>query len=653
MDKIDTLQIHNFKFFDQQEPIKLGGKHLLLYGENGSGKSSIYWALYTLFEASQKQSEKIKKYFKKEAESPETLLNIYAEPITESDGTEHFNSFIKVITDSVPPKTFEISLLDTTINTKADAKQINQASDFLNYKVLYKFQDFWNGEPIDLANIFIGYILPYVTFSEYELWRDGILQKRTNAYEIWKEIQKGPGKTLNANGKKIQFYKHSEENRQFERFCAHFEDEMQSLIDFINANAPEILKKLGYDIDFHLAYTQHTHKKADVNYDCSPFKIELKITNYLGKTVNIHRPQSFLNEAKMTAIAIAIRLAVLRKRINTEVPDLLKFIVLDDVMISLDMNNRDKLIDFLLDETNGFTKDYQLFFLTHDKNLFDFLANKIKHWDRIDNWVYKEMYTGTDTINKKEHPIIITSELDFYTKAKKYFEAKDYTASSIYIRKELEKIVNQRLPPVLKEKIDGNYLSLESLWTNLCKRYEALKNPINDEIKKLFKESKLLVLNPQAHFQEISLPIYKIEIENALNLINEINTKYPIPIYTILLNKGMKLKFQHPKEDYSFEFELLSDFYIDGLNGTKVIEIPKCKILIWQFENKPFWDFDKKIQVTLSKPIEQKLNQIRDRHIENIAVPLNITNDMFIENISIENSIWTLKEVLDKSNVTF
>ena len=61
MDKIDTLQIHNFKFFDQQEPIKLGGKHLLLYGENGSGKSSIYWALYTLFEASQKQnSEKIK-----------------------------------------------------------------------------------------------------------------------------------------------------------------------------------------------------------------------------------------------------------------------------------------------------------------------------------------------------------------------------------------------------------------------------------------------------------------------------------------------------------------------------------------------------------------------------------------------------------------
>lgn len=209
------------------------------------------------------------------------------------------------------------------------------------------------------------------------------------------------------------------------------------------------------------------------------------------------------------------------------------------------------------------------------------------------------------------------------------------------------------MPSVLKEKVDGNYLSLESLWTNMCKRYEALNNPISDDIKKLFKESKLLVLNPQAHFQEISLPIYKTELENALYLINEIKTRFPIPLYTILLNKGMKLKFQHPKEDYSFEFELISDFYIDGMSGTQVIEIPKCRVLSWQFENKTFWDFDKNVQITLSKPIEQKLNQIRDRHIANIAIPLNITNDMFIENISIENSIWNLKEVLDKANVTF
>ena len=525
MDKIDTLQIHNFKFFDQQEPIKLGGKHLLLYGENGSGKSSIYWALYTLFEASQKQSEKIKKYFKKEAESPETLLNIYAEPITESDGTEHFNSFIKVITDSVPPKTFEISLLDTTINTKADAKQINQASDFLNYKVLYKFQDFWNGEPIDLANIFIGYILPYVTFSEYELWRDGILQKRTNAYEIWKEIQKGPGKTLNANGKKIQFYKHSEENRQFERFCAHFEDEMQSLIDFINANATEILKKLGYDIDFYLAYTRHTHKKADVNYYCSPFKIELKITNYLGKTVNINRPQSFLNEAKMTAIAIAIRLAVLRKRINTEVPDLLKFIVLDDVMISLDMNNRDKLIDFLLDDTNGFTKDYQLLFLTHDRGLFNFLKDKIRNVGLKNEFIYKEMYVNS--ISGMEKPEIYDHP-NKLKKAEYFLHIHDYPACGIYLRTSCEEILDRLYPDPLKYAIQTNNEGLyESKFQNLNDKISHLEyfckiENLDFEIFKDLKTYKSVVLNSLAH-NDISSPIYKVELEKVLKVLTELD----------------------------------------------------------------------------------------------------------------------------------
>ena len=525
MDKIDTLQIHNFKFFDQQEPIKLGGKHLLLYGENGSGKSSIYWALYTLFEASQKQSEKIKKYFKKEAESPETLLNIYAEPITESDGTEHFNSFIKVITDSVPPKTFEISLLDTTINTKADAKQINQASDFLNYKVLYKFQDFWNGEPIDLANIFIGYILPYVTFSEYELWRDGILQKRTNAYEIWKEIQKGPGKTLNANGKEIQFYKHSEENQQFERFCAHFEDEMQSLIDFINANATEILKKLGYDIDFYLAYTRHTHKKADVNYYCSPFKIELKITNYLGKTVNINRPQSFLNEAKMTAIAIAIRLAVLRKRINTEVPDLLKFIVLDDVMISLDMNNRDKLIDFLLDDTNGFTKDYQLLFLTHDRGLFNFLKDKIRNVGLKNEFIYKEMYVNS--ISGMEKPEIYDHP-NKLKKAEYFLHIHDYPACGIYLRTSCEEILDRLYPDPLKYAIQTNNEGLyESKFQNLNDKISHLEyfckiENLDFEIFKDLKTYKSVVLNSLAH-NDISSPIYKVELEKVLKVLTELD----------------------------------------------------------------------------------------------------------------------------------
>lgn len=655
MSRIKSIHIHNFKFFDEQKAIDLGetGKHLLLYGENGSGKSSVYWALYTLFECAVKyDKDDIEKYFKHQEDHNQSLINIYANKITEADGKEHYNSFIKVKTTNNPALDYEVSLLNTDISGNPDAVEVNQASDFINYKVLYKFQDFWNGQPIDLAKIFEGYVLPYVRFAEYNLWREGTLQPRTSAFEMWQEIQIGPGVTTNEKGKTIQVYKTSNENKQFDKFAKHFDNQFKDLIDFINANAPTMLKKLGYDIDFELKYHDHTHKKGYSRYDYDSFKIDLKITSYLGKAVNIHRPQSFLNEAKITAIAIAIRLTILKKRVNEEAPDVLKFIVFDDVMISLDMNNRDKLIDFLLDEQNNFTKDYQLLFLTHDKNLFDFVSFKIKKLHDPAEWVFKEMYAGKDVASKKEYPILIDSDLEFIDKAKKYFDAKDYTAASIYIRKELEKIVNERLPAELKYKSDGTFLSLQTLWSNMTNRYLALGKSVSADIEKSFDETKLMVLNPQAHFQHISMPIYKVELEKAFDLVNDLKTNYPIPQYTLLLTKGMKLQFKHPTENYIFNFELLSDFYVDELGNVMTPKFPKCGVTDWQYNGTDFWDFPDNAAKIPAKQIEQRLEQIKARHIANVAVPLDIDSDIFDSNTKIINSVWTLKDLIEKIGIT-
>jgi predicted ATP-dependent endonuclease of OLD family len=182
MSRIDSFQINNFKFFDEQDPIELRGKHLLLFGENGSGKSSIYWSLYTLFEASGKLDiNDIKKYFKDINDSEETLINIHSTKVIEANGDEHFNSHIKVVTNDTPPINYEVSFLNTAISGNPNAIEVNQASDFINYKVLYKFQDFWNGEPMDLARIFEGYILSYLKFTAYSIWRGGNLKSISNA----------------------------------------------------------------------------------------------------------------------------------------------------------------------------------------------------------------------------------------------------------------------------------------------------------------------------------------------------------------------------------------------------------------------------------------------------------------------------------------
>ena len=653
MGRIDTLQVHNFKFFDKQEPLKIGGKHLLLYGENGSGKSSIYWSLYTLFEAAVKtDTDEIEKYFKHSDDHNESLINIHSEEIIEADGTKHFDSFIKVVTDNDQEKDYHVSLLDTSISGDPVATEINLASDFINYKMLFKFQDFWNGQSIDLANIFEGYILPYVRFAESQIWRSNTLHPKTNAFDMLQEIKTGPGSTLNVRGNVIQVYKYSKENKQFNVFASHFDVQFNDLIDFINAYAPTVLKELGYDIDFNLKYTPHTHRKADSKYYYTPFKIELKITSYLGKRMDIHRPQSFLNEAKITAIALAIRLSILKKRVNEQAPNVLKFIVFDDVMISLDMNNRDKLMDYLLNPKNKYTEDYQLLFLTHDKNLFDFIANKIKKWDNKENWVLKEMYTGKNIALNKEYPIIIDSQLDIIDKARKYYDAKDYTACSIYLRKELERIVTERLPIELKTKVSEKYIALETLWDRMIERYSVLNIQVSNDIKDAFKESKLHILNPQAHYQSISLPVYRNELDKIFKLIDDIQINYPVPTKTLLINKETLLTFSYltTTHNYVIKFELLTDFYIDELNGTLKIHYPKCKVVNWSYNGIDFWDFHLNQPIVLAKPMEFNKLQHLISLVERQS--LGITNSDFVKMTKIDNGIWSLKDVIDKVGIS-
>ena len=50
--KITKIDIKNFRVFRGTHQIDLGkiGKNLLLYGENGSGKSSLYLALKSFLE---------------------------------------------------------------------------------------------------------------------------------------------------------------------------------------------------------------------------------------------------------------------------------------------------------------------------------------------------------------------------------------------------------------------------------------------------------------------------------------------------------------------------------------------------------------------------------------------------------------------------
>lgn len=629
MSKINDVIISNFKFFSKEETIHLGGKHLLLYGENGSGKSSLFWGLYTLLEASFKLPSETEKYFLPLSKNEESLVNIYA-PIIPASGTtkEHSNSYIKIQDGN--SNIYELSLLDHHICGDTNAQESRKASDFINYQSIFKFQDFRNSEAPDLYNIFLYSILPYITFPSFILKGKNL----SNASQMWAEYIKGPGYTYNKKGDKILVYKNSPQYKEFCNFEAHFNAEFTNLIDFININAKSRLKELGYDMDFQLIYSHPNHVKKDKNYEWTPFSIKLEITKYNGKTVHIKKPHVFLNEAKLSALATAIRLTILDYRLDkSAVPSALKVLILDDLMISLDMSNREAIIDLLLKD---YQNKYQVLFLTHDKGLYDFVDNKIKQYKQNLLWVRKELYVGEDDAAKHEIPVMIDGECDLFEKAQKYYSAKDYVASALFVRKSLEKVIGELLPIELIKKAEGGFISLQALWNKLITFYTNNRKSIDSDIVRLFEDSKLLVLNPSAHYQRLSTPIYRNELITAFSLYNEIAKLQRIE-RELVIEAGKVFEFDYPTANYYCEFKLMKDLVI--IEGEHLISVmPKCSNIKWKYNEIEYFNFNTGTQ-DLSNPLIKATPKL-DKFVNGLTIlPIGITEEFFFNNTMIDGSL--------------
>ncbi len=114
----------------------------------------------------------------------------------------------------------------------------------------------------------------------------------------------------------------------------------------------------------------------------TPF-IGLEISEKLadGTYRFIPKPQSYFNEAKLTAIALSIRFSLL----NLDKPADGRFLALDDMLISLDMSNRAKVIEFLLDISDK----YRIYLFTHDRAFYDYICRAIKQSGTQSEWIYK------------------------------------------------------------------------------------------------------------------------------------------------------------------------------------------------------------------------------------------------------------------------
>ena len=277
------------------------------------------------------------------------------------------------------------------------------------------------------------------------------------------------------------------------------------MLDELEVKASEILQKFGYNVTLDLNFQGITYNSNDKTLDNQEILLTVK---FFDRDIPEHH--CFLNEAKLSAVAIAIYFSsILLQPTST-----LKILALDDVLIGLDMSNRLPVLD-ILDE---YFSDYQIFLTTYDKAWYEIVKQRTSHGGK---WKAVEFYfRQTD---EYEIPVYVENEA-YLDKAREYLDANDYKACAIYLRTAFEVMIEdfceaKRLPVRYRRSRDK--LDSQDFWDPI--KVENGKSGFLDA--SLIRDIELYrtrILNPLSHTTIANIP--KKEIEDAIEAVARLKT---------------------------------------------------------------------------------------------------------------------------------
>ena len=474
--RLQRIEIRNFKAF-REFKLDLEGRHLLVYGANGSGKSSLYWALYTFLQSARKQPKgSIAKYF--DAADPQNLLNIHEDAAAKPGEI----ALTLRDTDTKIDTTYRISQADHSTHDQPVILKGELASDFITYRFFFGFSHFRNSEKFNLWPLFEKEILPFCVSTGGKVPLDcwyAIKSGNPNPY-----ASRGPGGT----------YAYDDFRQKTDEFAGI----LPGIVDAISTEAQQF-----YDAHFaaddvakitlKLGVTTKPTATGTSQHDFvfTIPEIEFGIQKD-GKTIT--RPQSHLNEAKMTQLALCVRFAA--SRVNLHDSDL-KLLVLDDLLVSLDMSNRMKVVEILLSETFA---NYQKIILTHELGFFREFRRKLGA--NHPGWCFLRL---EGTPNSK---IECKSEKTDIQKAEDYLHGHNLDEAALCLRKACE--------DTAKRFIKHDEVIATKDFVGLADALRAARNKILAELPVKFYE-KVLRNTPDAH-RNLLVPANDNDIENNAGL---------------------------------------------------------------------------------------------------------------------------------------
>lgn len=441
MKRIKEIKIKNFKAFQQEQSFLLNGKNLLVYGNNGSGKSSLFWALYTFLQSSTKTNEDVQKYFLNYLESDksthQTLKNIFME--------EAENAYIQITsidTESSIESIYTVSHDTINTNTNSDTiiQELNLASDFINYKLLHNFYREPHKQEINLWSVFERDIFPFLTDGTQN-WLEDII--KTLTLDI---PRTSDGKSATRGRKKRYIDDLDTLNIKIQTLLTEIQDSANTFIkDHFFQGKDVIRVELNFEKKFNFDLVKSKiWQENRQSYRQEQLQIKLSVKVHEASPTphwkSLERVQSFLNEAQLTRIAIGIRIGALRTRPLGSAK--FKILVLDDMLISLDFSNRMDIVRIILNTDNDPNLEnifggFQKIILTHDLGFYELIKRHTSPHD----WEYLKFHSS-ENINESPN---VKRDRDRLEKAEIFLLDGEYDACGNELRKETEALLDKYL----------------------------------------------------------------------------------------------------------------------------------------------------------------------------------------------------------------
>jgi energy-coupling factor transporter ATP-binding protein EcfA2 len=490
--RLESIRICGYRAFPHPVEIPLKGKSLVLYGENGSGKSSLGKAVRDLLDY-RAAAVPFGTYQYRHANPPREDRCV---TLTFTDGAK-------------PPLVWTHEKRDAA---HTEFRDMARSRGWLDYRVVWRAGEVQYGDSVEIFRPLIEDILP------------GCQRGAANETfgQAWEKIVEMAGK------KPMRQYRHRAQLVRLQAAIKEFNDSLRGFLSELEQHANQLLAafapwttmelKWGSDVDYQTG--RHGDKLGLGS-------IRLRMLDRGG--VPLKTPSEFLNEARVTAIGLCLYLAGMARSIpplRTDGTTYPRLLILDDVLLSLDMAHRLPLLRILRER---FDK-WQVLLLTHDRAWYEIAKQQ------LNGWAHHELFT--QQVGDYEQPLS-RADNDHLCKAIDFLHEGHVKAAAVHVRTKFEEVLKHacvNLGVKVPFSTNPRAVKANDLWSSLLAHDVADLPPpksfqkdgatyvfrprpqeakIADvKLQEAIRHSLSWVLNPLSHSETVAS--FRKEIEDAI-----------------------------------------------------------------------------------------------------------------------------------------